>query len=79
VAVKVEVVSISGLSAHADAAQLVQWLKTTPPPPRRVFITHGEPAAADALRRRIEHDAGLASHGAVDGTHGGAGRMSCTL
>jgi metallo-beta-lactamase family protein len=58
VPVRAEVVSISGLSAHADAAQLVQWLKTTLQPPRRVFITHGEPAAADALRRRIEHELG---------------------
>jgi metallo-beta-lactamase family protein len=23
-------------------------------PPTRTFVTHGEPAAADALRRRIE-------------------------
>lgn len=60
---KAEVVSISGLSAHADAAQLVQWLKTTPQPPRRVFITYGEPAAADALRRRIEHELGWAGLG----------------
>ncbi|WP_298232127.1 MBL fold metallo-hydrolase [uncultured Azohydromonas sp.] len=57
VPVKAEVVSLGGLSAHADAAQLLQWLRTTSRP-RRVFITHGEPAASDALRQRIEHDLG---------------------
>jgi metallo-beta-lactamase family protein len=27
-------------------------------PPRRTFVTHGEPAAADALRHRIEEELG---------------------
>ncbi|WP_028999923.1 MBL fold metallo-hydrolase RNA specificity domain-containing protein [Azohydromonas australica] len=57
VPVKAEVVSLGGLSAHADAAQLLQWLRTTSQP-RRVFVTHGEPAAADALRQRIERELG---------------------
>lgn len=57
VPVKAEVVSLGGLSAHADAAQLLQWLRTTSRP-RRVFVTHGEPAAADALRQRIERELG---------------------
>ena len=57
VPVKAEVVSLGGLSAHADAAQLLQWLRSTSRP-RRVFITHGEPAAADALRQRIERELG---------------------
>jgi len=26
------------------------------PPPRGVFVVHGEPDAADALRLRIEHE-----------------------
>ena len=58
VAVNAEVVSLQGMSAHADARQLVQWLGTAPTPPRSVHVTHGEPAAADALRQRIERDLG---------------------
>jgi metallo-beta-lactamase family protein len=58
VPVRAEVVSLEGMSAHADAAQLVQWLSTAPWPPQRVFVTHGEPAAADALRQRIERELG---------------------
>jgi metallo-beta-lactamase family protein len=58
VPVRTEVVSLEGMSAHADAAQLVQWLSTAPWPPQRVFVTHGEPAAADALRQRIGRELG---------------------
>ena len=58
VAVNAEVVSLPGMSAHADAQQIVQWLKTAPKPPRGIFLNHGEPAPADALRQRIERELG---------------------
>lgn len=51
--VRAEVVQLQGLSAHADSEQLVAWLKSSPAVPARVFVTHGEPAAADALRHLI--------------------------
>lgn len=53
VQVKARVVRIEGLSAHADYAELIEWLKPAKLSPRRVFVTHGEPAAADAFRRRL--------------------------
>ena len=58
VPVRAEVVALAGMSAHADAAQLLAWLRTAPQPPRQVFVTHGEPGPADALRGRIEHELG---------------------
>ena len=58
VAVNAEVVSLPGMSAHADAQQIVQWLRTAPRPPRTIFLNHGEPGPADALRQRIEHELG---------------------
>ena len=58
VAVNAEVVSLAGMSAHADAQQLMQWLATAPKAPHGVYLNHGEPAAADALRQRIEHELG---------------------
>jgi metallo-beta-lactamase family protein len=58
VSVRAEIVSLPGMSAHADAAQLLRWLGTAGQPPRSVFITHGEPAASDALRQRIERELG---------------------
>ena len=54
VPVRAEVAVIDALSAHADAGEMEAWLRTAPAAPRRTFITHGEPAAADALRQRIE-------------------------
>lgn len=58
VAVNAEVVSLQGLSAHADAQQITRWLGSAPKAPRGVFITHGEPGPADALRQRIERELG---------------------
>jgi metallo-beta-lactamase family protein len=54
VPVRAEVANLAMLSAHADAAEILRWLKGFERPPRMTFITHGEPAAADALRRRID-------------------------
>lgn len=53
VRVRAHVTSLSSLSAHADYNETLRWLATMSPAPARTFITHGEPAAADALRRRI--------------------------
>ena len=58
VAINAEVVSLPGMSAHADAAQLVQWLATAPKAPRGVYLNHGEAGPADALRQRIERELG---------------------
>jgi len=44
------------LSGHADAGEIMTWLRGFERPPRQTFITHGEPAAADALRHRIEEE-----------------------
>lgn len=52
--VRAEVVSLGSLSAHADRSELLAWLGHLPRAPRRVFITHGEPVAADSLRLAIE-------------------------
>jgi metallo-beta-lactamase family protein len=52
--VRAQVAVLDGLSAHADAEELLDWIGKLPTPPARVFLNHGEPVAADALRRRIE-------------------------
>jgi metallo-beta-lactamase family protein len=48
--VKARVEKISGFSAHADREELFRWLSALKKPPRQVFITHGEPSAAEAFR-----------------------------
>ncbi len=52
--VRAEIVQLQSASAHADAGQLMAWLRALPQPPRRVFVTHGDMEASDRLRHRIE-------------------------
>jgi metallo-beta-lactamase family protein len=47
------IAKIDGLSAHADWSEIVAWLEQSAVQPERVFVNHGEPASADALRRRL--------------------------
>ena len=56
VPVRAEVVQLDDISSHADRGEIVEWLRSLAPAPRRTFITHGEPAAADALRQKIERE-----------------------
>ena len=58
VPVRAEVVKLDGMSAHADYLEIIQWLRAFKRPPKCTFVTHGEPAAADELRRRIEETLG---------------------
>ncbi|HJV60745.1 MAG TPA: MBL fold metallo-hydrolase [Albitalea sp.] len=52
--VRAEVALLDGLSAHADRDDLLAWISALPRPPRRIYVTHGEPEAADSLRQAIE-------------------------
>jgi len=54
--VAAEVRNLDMLSAHADADEILRWLRGFETPPRMTFITHGEPAAASALRLRIQDE-----------------------
>lgn len=54
VPVRAEVARLDGLSAHADREDLLAWLGQLPRSPRHVYVNHGEPEAADALRQAIQ-------------------------
>ena len=64
--VKAEIKCLDSLSAHADYSEILTWLRQAPTAPRKVFITHGEPLAAEALRKHIREalgwDASVADH-----------------
>jgi metallo-beta-lactamase family protein len=68
VPIRAEVDNREQLSAHADRDGLRKWLGAAASAPRRVFVTHGEPEAADALRKSIEERLGWSAevpeHGA---------------
>jgi metallo-beta-lactamase family protein len=48
-----EIVEMGQFSAHAGKSELFRWLAALPSPPRRTYLTHGEPAAAQALQAAI--------------------------
>ena len=58
IAIRARVAQLESASAHADADELLAWMRAWPRPPRRTFVTHGEPGASDALRQRIERELG---------------------
>ena len=58
VPVRAEVSNLQMFSAHADADEIMGWLRHVERPPRGTYVVHGEPAAADALRHRIEEELG---------------------
>jgi metallo-beta-lactamase family protein len=58
VPIRAEVVPMETLSAHADADEIMQWLRGFKRPPKHTFVVHGEPNASDVLRRRISVELG---------------------
>ena len=58
VPIRATVRNLDMLSAHADADEILRWLRGFKQAPRKTFITHGEPPASDALRHRIEEELG---------------------
>ncbi len=62
VQVNAEVVQLDSASAHADGTQILQWLQQIPSPPDQVYVVHGDPPAADALRTRIERQLHWRAH-----------------
>jgi metallo-beta-lactamase family protein len=51
--VRARIEKINGMSAHADAGEIIRWLRTFPTPPKMTYLVHGEPPAQEALKRRI--------------------------
>jgi metallo-beta-lactamase family protein len=47
--VSARIEKINGFSAHADRDELARWLSCFKNPPRRLFVTHGEPATAKSF------------------------------
>jgi metallo-beta-lactamase family protein len=53
-AVRAQIHTLTGFSAHGDYKELLRWLSGFADPPRRVFLVHGEPAAIAAMQNHIE-------------------------
>lgn len=53
VPVRAAVRRLENVSAHADQEELLDWAARLPRPPATVYLNHGEPAAANALRAAL--------------------------
>jgi metallo-beta-lactamase family protein len=53
VPVLAEIVEMGQFSAHAGKSELLRWLTALQVPPKQVYLTHGEPAAAQSLQQAI--------------------------
>jgi len=67
VPVHAKIEKIDAMSSHADAGEIVRWLRTFPRAPKATYLVHGEPVAQDALKARITKELGwnveIPSHG----------------
>ena len=58
IAINAEVIQLSSFSGHADAGEIIDWMRPAGRAPRMTWLTHGEPDGADMLRKRIRNELG---------------------
>ena len=66
VPVNAEIITMGQFSAHAGKSELLRWVGALEKPPKKAWLTHGEPAAAQALQAAIKEkfswDVAVARH-----------------
>ncbi len=58
ISIHAAVETLTGLSAHGDQGDLMDWLQTSRRPPEQTFLVHGEPKASEQLRSHIDRTLG---------------------
>ncbi len=58
VPVRARICTVGGLSAHADQATLIGWLRGFHTPPRNTFVVHGEAGASTSFAQAIRDQLG---------------------
>src|SRR5207244_1218464 len=56
VEVKARIRTLNSYSGHGDQSEILDWLKTMPKPPKKIFLTHGEDNARLVLKSKIESE-----------------------
>lgn len=59
ISVEAEIFSLEGYSAHGDANDLMNWLKSFRKQPKRIFLNHGEIEAQTIFAERIRKEFGI--------------------
>lgn len=52
--IRARIENLDTLSSHADYEEILHWLRGFESAPKQIFITHGEPQAAESLKSKIE-------------------------
>lgn len=65
--VKANIAKLNGMSAHADAGEILRWLRTFPKPPKTTYLVHGEIGPQETLKASIEKELGWAVEIPVQG------------
>jgi metallo-beta-lactamase family protein len=56
VPVKAQIAKLNGMSSHADAGEIIKWLRTFPRAPKVTYLVHGELPAQEALKASIQKE-----------------------
>ena len=67
VPVRAQRYTLGGLSAHADRAALLGWLRRFQGPPQRTFVVHGEAETAIGFAAAVNQELGWRAEAAVRG------------
>jgi metallo-beta-lactamase family protein len=62
IAVKAQVHTLGGFSAHADKDGLLNWLRTNNNPNAKVFVVHGEEVSSKFFEELVQSELGLNSY-----------------
>ncbi|MFM9377325.1 MBL fold metallo-hydrolase RNA specificity domain-containing protein [Gordonia sp. VNK21] len=58
VPVRAQVEDLHMFSAHADAGELIRWMRGMGRAPKQSFVVHGEPQSAESLRAHMRRELG---------------------
>ena len=59
ISVKAEIAQIDSISSHADNNGLLRWVSSFSPPPKRVFVLHGDEGSCETFVARLQSEKGL--------------------
>ena len=59
IAVHANIVTIAGISGHADREMMLDWLKKMPNPPKKIYVNHGDDSVTDFFGDYLERSLGV--------------------
>ncbi|MCR5716203.1 MAG: MBL fold metallo-hydrolase [Lachnospiraceae bacterium] len=68
IAVNAQLLSIPGMSGHADQQGLIDWITAFEDKPRKVFIVHGEDHVTEVFAEKLHNEYGISAYAPFSGT-----------